>query len=415
MKHLDQDTASLLKNGDFLKFWSAQTISLFGSVVTRDALPLAAILVLSASPIEISILMAASAIAPLSVGLLAGVWVDRIKRKPILITCDITQAILLLTIPWAAYKGALSMAHLILIAFLAGCFAVISKVADQSFLPSILKKDDLLEGNSKLEMSGALSEVGGASLAGILVQMFTAPIAILIDAFSFLVSAATLVSIKTKESVDRTSLQNVSPSLWREFKLGFATVWENDRLRHMLFVQLGLAFFGWMVGAVYGLFALNEAGLNPMLLGLLVGSGGVGSLIGATLVKRVEGRLGFTRAVCIGIAVNAAAIIFLSTAQGMLILVVAIFLAQQIFGDAAQTLVYIILTTKLQINSPPEVLGRISSIFNVLPPTAGLLGLIAGGLCGEYLGLRTTLVVSGAGSLVVAVMAYHLFSRIGKR
>ncbi len=342
---MDQDTASLWRNGDFLKFWSAQTISLFGWVVTRDALPMAAILVLSASPIEISVLMAASAMAPLSIGFLAGVWVDRVRRKPILITCDIAQAILLFTIPLAAYKGTLSIVHLILIAFLSGCFAVVSKVADQSLLPSILRKDELLEGNSKLEMSGALSEVGGASMAGILVQIFTAPMAILIDAFSFLVSAATLATIKKKESLMRPKLQNVKASFWMEFKLGISTVWEKAQLRHMLVVQMALAFFGGMVGAIYYLFALNEAGLNPMLLGFLVGSGGVGSLIGATLVKRVRDRLGFTRAVSFGIALNAAFIVFLSMTQGTLLIIIAFFLAQQIFGDAARTSVYINFTT----------------------------------------------------------------------
>lgn len=415
MKHLDQDGATLWKNGDFLKFWSAQTISFFGSVVTRDALPMAAILVLSASPIEISVLMAASAIAPLTVGFLAGVWVDRVRRKPILITCDIAQAFLLFTIPVAFYLGSLTILHLVLIAFLAGCFAVVSKVADQSLLPTILKKEDLLEGNSKLEMSGAISEVGGASIAGILVQLFTAPMAILVDAFSFLFSAATLATIKKKESLIRTGRKNINSSIWRDFKLGVSTVWERVQLRHMLLVQMTLAFFLGIVGAIYYLFALKEAGLNPMLLGLLVGSGGIGSLIGATVVKSVRDRLGFIRSVSFGIALNAAFIICLSMAQGALLLIVAIFLGQQIIGDAAQTSVNINLTTKLQTDSPAEFLGRISSIFNVLPSTAGLLGLFAGGLCGEFFGLRATLVVAGAGNLAAAVLAYHLFSRIGKR
>ncbi len=415
MKHLDQNTASIWKNADFLKFWAAQTISLFGSVVTRDALPMAAILVLDASPIEISALMAAAAIAPLTIGFLAGVFVDRMRRKPILITCDIAQAILIITIPVAAYLESLSMAHLVLIAFLAACFAVVSKVADQSLLPTILKKKDLLEGNSKLEMSGALSEVGGASMAGILVQAFTAPVAILIDGLSFLVSAVTLASIKEKEYPPKPVIHNVKPTFWKDFKLGVFTVWERAQLRHMLMVQTGLAFFGGMVGATYYLIALKEAGLNPLFLGLLIGSGGIGSIVGATLVGRITRRLGFTRAVSWGIALNASFVISLSTAHGSLFIVIAIFLAHQIFGDAAGTAVYINMTTKLQTDSPAEFLGGIASIFNVLPSTLGLLGLICGGLCGEFLGLRSTLVIAGAGDIVVAFMAYQLFSTTGKQ
>ena len=167
-------TRSLWRHADFLKLWTGQTVSELGSVVTRTAVPLVALLVLGAGPTEMALLVVAGSLAVLLVGLFAGAWVDRLPRRPLLIASDALRAVLLLSIPVAYAAGALRMEQLYFVTFLEGCLGVLFSAAYPAYVPSLIGVDRVVEGNSKLATSSSLAEIGGPGLAGALVQFFSA-------------------------------------------------------------------------------------------------------------------------------------------------------------------------------------------------------------------------------------------------
>ncbi|MGH7781242.1 MAG: MFS transporter [Candidatus Binataceae bacterium] len=204
------ERSRLWRNSDFLKLWTGSTISVFGSLVTVVALPFAAILTLGASPFQMALLRASDIVPALIMALVAGVWVDRLKRRPILIITDLGRAILLATIPAAAFAHVLGMAQLYAVTLLAAILGIFFEVAYRSYLPSIVERAELAEANSKLGASASVAEVGAFSLAGWMVQALSAPIAILIDAISFLFSAAFVWRIRAVEPVPRTEASRES-------------------------------------------------------------------------------------------------------------------------------------------------------------------------------------------------------------
>src|SRR2546427_7534128 len=188
-------TPSLWRHGDFMKLWVGQTVSDLGSVVPRTAVPLLALLVLGAGPLEMALLVVSARLAVLLVGFLAGAWVDRLRRRPLLILADTTRAALLFSIPVAYLAGILRIEQLYLVVFLEGCLATLFNAAYPAYVPSLIGVDRFVEGNSKLATSSSIAEIGGPGLAGTLVQIAGAPFAILVDAFSFVGSAVLLVLI----------------------------------------------------------------------------------------------------------------------------------------------------------------------------------------------------------------------------
>src|SRR6266704_6466646 len=192
-KWMRQYRTGLWKNSDFVKLWLGQTVSHFGSGITGIALPLTAVLILAATPAQMGILGALDGVSVLVIGLLAGVWVDRVRRRTVLIATDLGRAFILSTIPLAALLGVLRIGQLYIVAALAGMLTVIFTVASSAYVPSLIPHESLIEGNSKLGMSDALAEIGGPAVAGPLVQLLSAPFAILFDALSFLFSACSQI------------------------------------------------------------------------------------------------------------------------------------------------------------------------------------------------------------------------------
>ena len=187
-------TASLWRHADFLKLWAGQTVSELGSTVTRTALRLVALLTLGAGVAEMAYLVVAASSGVLLVGLVAGAWVDRLPRRPVLIWTDVIRAGLLFSIPAAAAAGTLRIEQLYVVSFVEACLGTLFDSAYHSYLPSLVGVDRLLEGNAKLSQSASVAEVGGPGLAGAIVQIASAPFAILLDAVSYVVSAISLIS-----------------------------------------------------------------------------------------------------------------------------------------------------------------------------------------------------------------------------
>lgn len=390
----------LRQNTDFLKLWSAQTISQFGSRITREGLPLAAALTLAASPAQMGVLTALSALPVLVVGLVAGVIVDRMRRRPLMIGADLGRAVLLLIVPLAFVQGWLAIPHLYLIAVLTGVLTVLFDVADQSYLPQVVSRDNLVDANSKLGASGSLAEIGGPPLAGVLIQVLTAPVAIVFDALSFVVSA---VLIGLMRSPDPRPVPTAQPDIWREVREGVAVILGHPVLRVLALTAALSTFFGNFYWPLYSLFGLRELGLTPAVLGILVGMGGVGALGGALVAGWAARRFGVGPAI-VGSRLLASLVSVLTPlAGGPTWLAVLMLAIPQLAGDGAMMVYFVNQTSLRQSLVPDRLLGRANASMAVIVGGLGPLGALAGGLLGTWLGIRPTLFLAVAGILAAAL------------
>ena len=249
---------SIWQDGAFVRVWSASSISYVGSFITRSALPLAAIYGLSAGALELSAIRSVEFIGWLVMGLLAGAWVDRLRRRPVMIAADLGRAVILGSIPIAAVAGALTLAHLIVAAFLAAILSVFFDAASSAYLPSIVARSRLVAANSALSASASVAEFTGFALGGILVQILTAPIAIAVDAVSFIASGALLASIRRPEAA-RPAAADREPVL-REIREGIDVVAGSPILRAIAFAHAGTHLLWGVFGATYLLFATVSSG-----------------------------------------------------------------------------------------------------------------------------------------------------------
>src|SRR6188508_3244117 len=243
---------SLWRHGDFMKLWTAQSISQFGDEITGIALPFVAITILGANAFEMGILGVVRFLPWILFTLPAGVWVDRMRRRPILIGADLARAALLASIPIAFLGGWLSLIQVYVVAFLAGTLEVFFDVAYQSYLPSIVERDELVEGNSKLELSRAASSVAGPTVAGFLIQLVTAPIAIIFDALSYVIGVLFVSLIGSREATPEAHdpADGKPPSMWQEARAGLAYVLGSPYLRNIAACTGTLNLFGNIGGAI---------------------------------------------------------------------------------------------------------------------------------------------------------------------
>ncbi len=390
--------SGLWREPDFLKLWTGQTISKFGSYISSVALPLTALLVLSATPVQMGILVALEGAPVLLVGLFAGVWVDRLRRRPILIACDLGRALLLGSIPLAAALGVLRMEQLYLVAALAGILTVFFDIANQSYLPALVERERLVEANSKLGSSDSLAEISGPALGGALVQVLTAPFAIIIDALSFLGSALCLGAIHKPEvpPAPAEERQNV----WREIVEGMGLVTRQPVLRALVGGMCTFEFFGGFFGTLYTLYAVRDLHLPPALVGALVGMGGIGALLGSLVVGRVVRRLGVGRAL-IGAMLFAASLqLLIPLARGPLALVVLMMAIPQVVGDVGWAVFLIGEVSLRQSVIPDRLLGRANASAQFFTRGVSPLGALLGGALGALIGARFTLLIAVCGILL---------------
>jgi MFS family permease len=380
-----------------MKLWVGQTISAFGSHITWQALPLTALLLLSANTTQLGLLAAIETVPVILFGLMAGVWVDRLRRRPIMILADLGRAVLLGSIPLAAAFGVLSMAQLFVVAGLAGTLTVFFDIADQSYLPSLVEPAHLLEGNSKLSASRSLAELTGQPAGGVLVQLITAPLAIGADALSFLVSALCLGLIRKKESRPVATVER--QSVKREALEGLRIVFSQPVLRALVLSDFQRIFFGSFMGALYLPFILRELQMPVWATGVLVGIGGVSSLAGSLLAERVSRRFG-TGQIMIGSALVTGLInLLVPLASGPVWLAFGILVVGQL-GDIGWSLLYINQTSLRQSVAAAHQLGRITASSQFVVGGAMLAGVVVGGALGDVIGLRLTLLVGMAGMLL---------------
>jgi len=400
---------SLWRDRDFSRLWAASTVSFFGSFITRTALPFAAILVLAAGPAEIALLRGLELAAGLAVGLFAGAWVDRLRRRPLMIGADLGRAVLLGSIPLAALGGLLGLPQLIAVAFFAAVLTTFFNVADRSYLPTIVPRERLIAANSALSASASAAEFAGFSASGFLIQLLTAPIAIAIDALSFVGSALVLATIRRPEPA-RPAVTEREPVL-REIREGLRVVARSPILR-ALAVAHGSTHFLWGVfTTAYLLFAIREIGLGPAAIGLIAGIGGLGSLAGAAIASRVSRRLGLGRAMVLGLAGFTFGNLLIPLApSGAVVVGAALLTAQQLIGDSAGTVSDVVQTSLTQSIVEGRVLGRVNATVGTVTALLQLAGTIAGGIVAEAFGLRAAMAVGVLGGL--AGVAFVWFSPV---
>jgi MFS family permease len=387
-------TRGLWGHADFMRLWSAQTISQFGSQVTLLALPLAAIVVLDASAFEVAALSAAEGAPWLLFSLPVGAWVDRVLRKPILVVADVGRALVLLSVPLAYALDALTIWQLYAVGFAAGVLTVFFDVAYQSYLPSLVERSQLEEGNSKLEVSRSGAQLAGPGVAGALVDLVTAPVAILVDALSFLASAAWLSRIEREERIEARGVERTR--LAAEILEGLRFVARDPYLRPSMVYVAAFNFFTNVIFAIFLVYAVRRLDLSPAVIGLVLAIGSLGFLVGAFLAPRVSARLGVGTTM-IGAAAVAGLALFLiplappSNALPFLI-------ASGVIVDFAIVLYNVTGISLFQAITPDRLLGRMNAsrrfvVWGVLP-----LGSLAGGALASTIGLRETLFVGAAGA-----------------
>jgi MFS family permease len=399
---LSATRGSLWRHRDFLKLWSAQSVSMFGSMITRVALSFMVILVLKATPGQMAILQAAEILPAFLIGLVAGVWVDRLRRRPLMIGADLGRAILLGSIPVLAFAALLRIELVYLVAVGASALTVLFDVADQSYLPTVVAREQLLDANSRLAATASIAEVGGFGIAGWLVQLFTAPIAIAIDAASFLVSAVFVSSIRTPEPPPPAPSQPAS--VWREMIDGLKALAAERSLRALaVSVALLNCSFG-IVGTIIALYALRELGFQPGLLGLVFAVGGISSLVAAVLAQRLTRRLGIGPAMAGGLVLAGIGICLLPLARGAGLAALLLLVAQQVIGDGGATIYEINQSSLRQAIAPAALLGRINAGTRFGALGATLLGTALGGVLGQTVGYRPTLIVAALAMFAAALV-----------
>jgi MFS family permease len=383
----------LLHHRDFRLLWAGQSVSDIGTSISSVVLPLVAVLYLHASAFEVGLLSALEWLPWLLIGLPAGVWVDRSRKRPLLIGCDIARLVLIGSLPLSAAFDALTIGQLFAVALATGLATVIFQVAYQSYLPALIERDDLAEGNAKLQGTQAVASVVGPGIGGLLVQVFRAPFALIADAISYLVSIAALVGIRAGEPDPSVAERR---SVRVEIAEGARYVRADPLLRVMtISPALGNFFFiGYQ--AIVVLFLVRSVHLEAGLVGLLVAVVGLGAVIGAAIARPVARWIGSSRAVWLGMGVTTPfALLIPLTSRGLGLIFFVVGNVVMLIG----VLVYnVTIGSFRQAYCPPNLLGRVVATMRFVLFGAMPLGALLGGTLASFFGPRTAvwaLVIGG--------------------
>lgn len=382
----------MFANSDFAKLWAGETISQLGSQITLFALPLVAILTLHATVFEVGLLNGMRYLPVIAIALPVGVWFDRRRRRPVLIACACSSAVVIGLVPLASAIGVLSIGLLCVVAVAAGALGMAFDIGSFSYVPSLVEQKDLAKSNARLQASIAVAGIAGPSLAGFLVGLITAPITLSVDAVSFLFSAAGLVSISRREPPVQAPSER--SSIRRFIAEGLQAVYGSRLLRTLL---SQMAMVNLASGATYTLFvvyAVRQLGISPFKLGLVIAGMAAGSLVGAVTGGRVRKALGLGRSMALNTAGASLPLFAILIPHGAgVVTVVILALAHFIYGINI-TMLNVSVITLRQVITRPEVLGRMNASYRMIIMGTMPLGSMAGGLLGTALGLRPALVIA---------------------
>ena len=383
----------LWRDRRFATYWAGQGISQFGDRITELALPLIAVTTLHASAPTVGLLTAA-VWAPNILSLFIGSWVDhQLRKKRLLIVADVLRAVVLLSLPLAHWFGVVTMGHLVAVALLAGLGQVLYQTAYPSFFVSLVRRDQFVEANGLLSSTRSVSFVGGPALAGGLIQVFTAPVALVLDALSFVVSALLIGRVKVPER----PVDEAEDGLLRRARDGMRLVLRHPYLRASLACVTTINFFNFVAAALLILFASRELGLSAGGIGLALGVGATGGVLGAVLAGRVTRRLGIGRTLCAGAVLFSAPFALLPLAGGSLWMRMGVLGLVEFLSGFGVMLLDVPLNALQTAVTPDEIRSRVVGAFSSINYGIRPVGAVLGGFLGEWIGIAPTMVLAAAG------------------
>jgi MFS family permease len=379
-------------NPDFTRLWAGQTVSLIGTQVTQFTMPLVAVLTLNATVFEVGVLNSLRFVPVLLLSVFAGVWLDRRKRRPVLIVCALGNAVLIGLVPVAAATGQLSIGLLYAVNGLVGTLNMIFDVGALSYVPFLVERDRLSEANARLQVSSAVAGISGPGLAGLLVGLITAPVTLTVDAVSYLASAIGLISVTRREP----DPEPVPPgfSVRGSIVEGFQTVFGSPLLSSLITQSTALnLFFGSFI-TIFVVYAVRTVHLSTLELGIVIGASAVGGLAGALLATRARKALGYGKAMAVAtIGVSAAPLLLLVPRHASVPTVIIMVAAQLGYGSSISAFNVNAITLR-QVVTPTRLLARMNATYRMLIWGAPPVGAVAGGLLGSAVGLRAAVVIS---------------------
>jgi len=383
----------LWKNNDFMRYWFGLSVSGFGNQITNLALPTIAILVLHITVFEVGLLGTVEYLAYPAIGLLVGVWVDRHRRKPILVMCNLGSALSLASLPVAYFFGALSVYQIFAIAAVSGVISVFYNVAYQSYLPSLVDSSDLVEGNSKIQTTASAASVVGPTLAGYLINLVGSAYAIVTDVAGYFVSVGSTLSIRKAEPKPTDErIGGERQALVPEIREGIAAIVHNSVLATLTGCVTTINFGSTLSSTVFLYFAYNEVHLTPLLVGLVGTSGGVAFLLASVVANRVSTGLGIGRALTLSILPGFG---WMGYPLALVLPPLPTLLAFSFIASFGVLIFNITALSLMQRTTPNWLLGRMTATRRTISwgviPVASILAGALGGL----IGLSLTIIIGG--------------------
>jgi len=397
----------LWSHRDFNRLWLSDTVSQIGNQFTNLSLPILAVLNLHAGAFEIGLLMALQTLFFPILGLFVGVWADRLRKRPIMIVCNLGRMAGLASIPLAFFLSSLTLYQLYAVAAVNGIFTVFFEICYQSYLPVLIDREDLVEGNSKLQTSASGAQVAGPALAGFVYQLVGGAITIAVDAIGYLISALSLISIRKREARPEGNSPTGRPDFFAEMKEGIRIVFDNAMLWRITACTATSNFGSAIVGAVFVIFLLNILSFSPVLIGLLGTVGAVGFLLGTVVTPIVTKRLGLGMAIAIPagitvinmaapLAIYGHAFLIVGTIGLITGIMLPIYNINQV--SLRQTIV------------PDRIQGRMNATVRTINWGTMPVGAIIGGTLGITVGVIGTILIGGAlqGAAVLWIVSKHV-------
>ncbi|MBM7494330.1 MFS family permease [Micromonospora luteifusca] len=366
--------------------WFGSTISSFGTAVTTVAFPIVALVNLKATTFEVSLVTAAGVTAWLLLGLSAGVWVERTERRRLMIACDIVRALALATVPITLAAGALTVAHLVIVALIIGTGSVLYDVANQTYLPSVVPAQDLVSSNSKLQASQSAAQTAGPALSGVIVQFIGAALSLLIDVGTYVLSALMLLRVRHREAAPQ---RNPSERMLPQIREGLRYVWNDPVFRPLLIVVTGLNLFGSAFDTLLIPFLLRDMKMPPAQIGALLALAGVGALLGAAFGPLLTRKVGSARAIMIAAVVGPWLGLLVPASRvgwGLGFFVIGL------VGREAGIAMYSLLARSFrQMTAPRHLLARITATVRFVSWGVLPIGAVGGGALGQLMGIRSAI------------------------
>lgn len=390
---------------DFRRLWAGQTLSMLGTNMVAVAVPLIASVSLGASVFQMGLLLATEFLPYLLISLFVGVWLDRRPKKMIIVAADAVRSLILLSVPLLSWADLLSVPLLLAVVFGTGACSTVSDIGNASILPALVEREDLVEGNSKLEMSSSVSNIGGRTFGGLLVQLLTGPVVIMVNVFAFGLAAACTLRIRKKEPVPERPADGEPSSMWKEIGEGLGFIFGNPTLRTLVLVTFLINFSAIAIDPVFLVFITRTLDLPGILVGALLAGTGVGSLMGALFAARLGKLLPFGRMVIwttvamtgVELVIPAATVMPTGVAFAMLMFVQVAY-AVLVIASAVNIRSYRSAIT------PDAMQGRMNASTRMIVMAGTPFGAMAGGALGSLLGTQWAIVVCAGGIGISAVL-----------